>query len=97
MRHTIVLAAEAVEDFHRLPARLRAVVRSGLETHLRHQPTGLSRSRIKRLRGLARPQYRLRLEDLRVFYDVTGRTVSVLAIVPKKRTAEWLDQYGVPS
>ena len=97
MRYAIILAPEAVEDYHRLPARLRAIVRSGMETHLRHRPAGLIRSRIKRLRGLAKPQYRVRLEDLRVFYDVAERTVSVLAIVPKKQAAEWLAQYGVPS
>jgi len=35
------------------------------------------------LRGIARPQYRLRVEEVRVFYDVSGSTVQVLAIVPK--------------
>ena len=40
-------------------------------------------ARIKRLRGLSKPQYRLRVEDVRVFYDVGGSTVEVLAIVPK--------------
>jgi prevent-host-death family protein len=30
-----------------------------------------------------RPQYRLRIGDVRVFYDVFGRTVEVLAIVAK--------------
>jgi mRNA-degrading endonuclease RelE of RelBE toxin-antitoxin system len=97
MRHEVVLAPEAVEDFRRLPARQRAIVRSGMERHLRHQPTAVSRSRIKRLRGLAQPQYRLRLDDLRVFYDAAGRVVSVLAIIPKSRAAEWLTRYGVPS
>lgn len=97
MRHRIVLAPEAVEDFRHLQARLKSIVRSGMETHLRHEPTRASRSRIKQLRGLAKPQYRLRLDDLRVFYDVEGRVVSVLAIVPKKEAAEWLVRYGVQS
>ena len=97
MRHAIVLAPEAVEDFRSLSARLRSVVHTGMETHLRHQPTKTSRSRIKRLQGLAKPQYRLRLDELRVFYDVAGRTVSVLAIIPKKQAAEWLERYGVHS
>ena len=97
MRHAIVLAPEAVADFHRLTARLQAIVRDGMEQHLRHEPTKASRSRIKRLRGLLKPQYRLRLDDLRVFYDVGGRVVSVLAIVPKSQAAEWLARWGVPS
>jgi mRNA interferase RelE/StbE len=97
MHHAIVLAPEAVADFRKLPARLRSLVHAGMDTHLRHQPTKPSRSRIKRLRGLAKPQYRLRLDDLRVFYDVAGRTVAVLAIVPKQQAAEWLDRCGVRS
>lgn len=97
MRHDVFLAPEAVEDFRQLPARQRAIVKSGMEKYLRYQPTTVSRSRIKRLRGLARPQFRLRLDDLRVFYDVDGRSVSVLAIVPKDRAAEWLERYGVSS
>jgi mRNA interferase RelE/StbE len=97
MRHAIVLAPEAVDDFRHLAARLQAIVRDGMERHLRHEPTTPSKSRIKRLRGLLKPQYRLRLDDLRVFYDVERRVVSVLAIVPKEHAAEWLERYGVPS
>jgi mRNA-degrading endonuclease RelE of RelBE toxin-antitoxin system len=43
----------------------------------------VSKSRIKRLRGLSRPQYRLRIGEVRVFYDVARNTVEVLAIVSK--------------
>jgi mRNA interferase RelE/StbE len=83
MPFVIVLAPEAVEDLGRLRANVRATVRSALETHLRHEPEKTSRSRIKRLRGLRRPQYRLRVGEVRVFYDVSGATVEVLAIVVK--------------
>jgi mRNA interferase RelE/StbE len=65
-----------------------------METHLRHEPTRTSRSRIKRLRGLAKPQYRLRVDDIRVFYDVRGQDVEVLAIIPKSLAAQWLDDIG---
>ena len=83
MRFEIILAPEAVEDLKKLKAVLRATVRGALETHLRHEPAKTSRSRIKRLRGLSRPQYRLRVDEVRVFYDVSGSTVEVLAIVAK--------------
>ena len=56
----------------------------------------MSRSRIKRLRGLARPRYRLRVGDVRVFYDVAGTTVEVLAIVTKSEAETWLAQFGSP-
>ena len=83
MPFDIILAPEAVDDLKRLKAHVRAAVRAALETHLRHEPAKTSRSRIKRLRGLRRPQYRLRVDDIRVFYDVSGMTVEILAIVSK--------------
>ena len=92
----IVLAPEAVEDFRKLKANLRAEVRAALETHLRHEPKKVSRSRIKRLRGLRRPQYRLRVGDVRVFYDVSETTVEILAIVSKSEAETWLAQYAEP-
>jgi mRNA interferase RelE/StbE len=96
MRFEILLAPEAVEDLRRLKAGERAAVREALETHLRHEPAKTSRSRIKRLRGLARPQYRLRVEEVRVYYDVSGSTVEVLAIVPKPEAESWLARFGIP-
>jgi len=92
----IILAPEAVDDLRRLKAHVRAAVRAALETHLRHEPKKTSRSRIKRLRGLRRPQYRLRVGDIRVFYDVSGATVEILAIVSKSEAESWLAQFGSP-
>jgi mRNA interferase RelE/StbE len=83
MPFEIVLAPEAVEDLKTLRANVRADIRTALETHLRHELKKLSRSRIKRLRGLRQPQYRLRVGAIRIFYDVTGTMVQILAIVTK--------------
>jgi mRNA-degrading endonuclease RelE of RelBE toxin-antitoxin system len=94
MRHEIILAPEAVADLRKLKAHMRAVVRDALETHLRHEPTKTSKSRIKRLRGVRRPQYRLRIEEVRIFYDVSEGAVEVLAIIPKSQAAVWLKQWG---
>jgi len=94
MRHEVVVAPEAVEDFRRLPATVRSKVRDAIETHLRHEPTKASRSRIKRLRGMSRPQYRLRVDDVRVFYDVSDSVVEILAIVLKSGATGWLEQRG---
>lgn len=68
-----------------------------LERQLRNEPTKVSKSRIKRLRGLSQPQYRLRVGDIRVFYDVTEKTVEVLAIVTKGEAQAWLDEEGTPA
>ena len=95
MRYEILLAPEAVEDLRSLKANVRAEVQDVIERHLRHQPTKTSKSRVKRLRGLSRPRYRLRVGgDIRVFYDVAEETVKVLAIVPKSEADQWLERYG---
>ena len=97
MAYEIVLAPEALEDLLALKANLRATVRRALEIHLRHEPGKTSRSRIKRLRGLRRPQYRLRVGEARVFYDISGSTVEILAIVTKSEAEAWLRQFGDPA
>ena len=94
MRYEIVLAPDAVEDLLVLKANLRAEVKAAMEQHLRNQPEKTSKSRIKRLRGFSRPQYRLRVGDVRVFYDVLKDAVEILAIIPKKDAYEWLEQEG---
>ena len=94
MRYEVVLAPEAVEDFKHLSARERAIVRGSIEKHLRFSPGKTTRTRIKRLRGLSHPQYRMRINDVRVFYDVAEHRVEILAIIPKSRAADWLAAYG---
>jgi mRNA-degrading endonuclease RelE of RelBE toxin-antitoxin system len=97
MPFAIVLAPEAVEDFKRLKANVRADIQAALETHLRHEPKKVSRSRIKQLRGIRKPQYRLRVGEVRIFYDVTETTVEVLAIVTKSEADSWLAQFAKPA
>jgi len=94
MPFDIILAPEAIEDLDGLKANIRATVREGLERHLRYEPTKSSRSRIKRLKKMSQPQYRLRLGDIRVFYDVTEEQVEILAVVLKSEAAEWLAKHG---
>jgi mRNA-degrading endonuclease RelE of RelBE toxin-antitoxin system len=96
MRYEVVLAPTAAEAYGALPAYRRAEVRDALERHLRHEPTRVSKSRIKRLRGLSQPQYRLRVGEVRIFYDVTAKTVAVLAIVTKVAATRWLAEHGTP-
>jgi mRNA interferase RelE/StbE len=93
----IVLAPEAGKQLAALPAHTRAEVRDAIELHLRHEPTKLSKSRIKRLRGLEQPQYRLRVGEIRVFYDIAEKEVQVLAVVSKSEARAWLDEQGIAS
>ena len=95
MRYEILFAPEAVEDFRNLAADVRAEVRENIERHLRHDPTKTSRSRIKRMRGLSRPQFRLRVGDnVRVFFDVSPCKVEILGIVSKSDVVQWLKRFG---
>jgi len=94
MRYAIILSPEAVEDLGHLKANVRASARDAIETHLRHTPTKVSKSRVKRLRGLKRPQYRLRIDDVRVYYDVIESNVEIIAIISKSEAADWLAMVG---
>ncbi len=94
MKYEILFAPEAVEDLRRLSARDRSTVKETIEIHLRYEPERVSKSRMKKLRGITRPQYRVRVGEIRVFYDVTGQAVEFLAIIPKLKATAWLQQMG---
>lgn len=94
MKYRVTFAPEARDDYRALKARVRSEVRDAIVRHLMQQPTQVSRSRIKRLRGTRRPQYRLRVGDVRIFYDVSGDSVEVLAIVEKAKASAWLMEAG---
>jgi mRNA-degrading endonuclease RelE of RelBE toxin-antitoxin system len=94
MRYKIILAPEALEDFKRFKASQRSLIRDSIETHLRFEPKKLSKSRIKQLRSLKQPQYRLRVDDIRIFYDISQDRVEILSIIEKDQAQKWLDQKG---
>jgi len=90
----IVLTENAIEDFNALNVRWRTTVRDAIRVHLTHEPTKQSRSRIKRLRDLRHPQFKLRVDGLRGFYDVIDADVVIVAILPKEGTIQWLEEHG---
>jgi mRNA-degrading endonuclease RelE of RelBE toxin-antitoxin system len=92
--YDLVLAPDAAADWKTLSTPVRSGVKDAIERHLRHEPTKVSKSRIKRLRGVSQPQYRLRVGDIRVFYDVTETQVQILAIVTTEQAQAWLDEQG---
>ena len=94
MRPEILFAPEAVKDFKRLSVRSRSTVHDAIEKHLRYEPEKVSKSRVKRLRGISRPQYWLRVGDIRVFNDVREHRVEILAIIPKTQAPDWLEEWG---
>jgi mRNA-degrading endonuclease RelE of RelBE toxin-antitoxin system len=91
--HEIVLKPSAVRDFDRLRRFDAAAVADGIEDYLTYAPTKESKARIKRLRGLQKTDYRLRVGDYRVFYsvDVAARRVDVLRVLHKHQTGEFYE------
>ena len=82
----IVVLPKAAVQIARL-RRLDAVaILNSIETHFRFEPERTSRSSIKRLRGRQDATYRLRAGQHRVFYDVQGRQVAVVAVLHKSET-----------
>ena len=72
------------------------MVPAGVYQATRDAAAGAGPTGISSLLGVVRPQFRLRIEEIRVFYDVVGGEVHVLAIVPKPDAARWLEQFGEP-
>jgi len=93
--YRIVFTENAVDDFNSLSARWRVIVRDSIRVFLTHKPTKQSRSRIKRLKDLRHPQFRLREGEIRVYYDVTETDVVIIAIMTKEKTIEWLKEQGI--
>jgi mRNA interferase RelE/StbE len=98
MKYEIVIANDAQRQFGKLDGRWRSRLKKELREHLEYQPKRESRSRIKRLRGLRKPQYRMRVDGMRVFYDVNEemKRVEVLGFVNKSDTLKWINLHGVP-
>ena len=99
MRYEIIFSPEAEADIAALKASDRAKALDGIEIFLRYEPEKTSKSRIKRLREIQRPQYRLRIDELRVFYDVSYTeygegVVEVLRIREKSEAMKWLTEFG---
>ena len=68
MAFKIELAQEAWEDLNSFRKRDQVRILDAIEVHLSNEPTRLSKSRIKHLRPDTRPPYRLRIDEIRVYY-----------------------------
>ena len=92
--YQIILKRSAVIDMDRLRTYDATQVADAIQEHLSHQPTRESRSRIKRLRGIDNPDYRLRVGDYRVFYTVddVGRQVQVLRVMHKRQAHSYYEE-----
>jgi mRNA interferase RelE/StbE len=85
----IIFAEEALADIRSLRAFDQRKVVEGIETHLASDPTAVSRSRIKAMNQPFWSQYRLRVDDFRIYYDVDepAHRIDVLRVLRKTNTS----------
>jgi mRNA interferase RelE/StbE len=83
--YEIRYASEAVADLRGMRTFDQRNVLNGIELHLLHQPKTVSKSRIKLMLQPFWSQYRLRVGDFRIYYDVNDdeRVVNVLRVLVK--------------
>jgi mRNA interferase RelE/StbE len=90
MPYEIRYSNEAVEQLRKLRVFDRTAVFDQIEEVLSVNPTVTSKSRIKRLREPAPTQYRLRVGDFRIFYDVEEEAVLIIQILSKQDCSDYL-------
>ena len=79
-------AALAADDIRGLLAFHQRKVLDGIETHLTHQPRQSSKSRIKAMEQPFWSEYRLRVDEFRVYYDVDEEGTSSMFCGVEKGT-----------
>jgi mRNA interferase RelE/StbE len=90
MPHEIRYSAQAVEQLIKLKTVDRTAVFDTIEAILSVNPTLVSKSRVKLLREPSPTQYRLRVGEFRVFYDVNDDVVLVVQILSKRDSLDYL-------
>lgn len=84
--YSIHLKPSAIDDLDSLRKFDVTKILDGIEEHLKWEPLKESRSRIKKLKGKQPVEFRLRIDDWRVFYNVTENEVWILRILRKQDT-----------
>ncbi|MBI2842885.1 MAG: type II toxin-antitoxin system RelE/ParE family toxin [Armatimonadetes bacterium] len=92
MPFEIQFVLDAEEDLDKIRPFHRRQILDAIEAHLSDAPEQISRARIKRLRSVTSPAYRLRVGEYRVFYDVDGseQMVTVLRVLSKEQSMSYL-------
>src|SRR4051812_13479736 len=92
MAFSVEIVEGAERDLERIRSFERSEIIKTILNLLTVNPTLESKSRIKRLRPPAPAQYRLRVGEFRVLYDVEDNTVVVLRVVTKTEANAILDK-----
>ncbi len=90
MGFAIRYSNEAVERLKKLKGFDRSTILDQIEQILSVNPTLTSKSRIKRLREPSPTQYRLRVGEFCVFYDIQEEAVVIVEILTKQDSIDYL-------
>ncbi|MBI2919059.1 MAG: type II toxin-antitoxin system RelE/ParE family toxin [Chloroflexi bacterium] len=92
--YEIILKRSAIDDLDKLRKYDATRIADAMEKHLAHSPAKETRTRIKRLRGLSNPDYRLRAGEYRIFYNVDqdALRVNVLRVMHKDETRTYYEE-----
>jgi mRNA interferase RelE/StbE len=87
--YQIHYSEKAAADIQALRAYDSRKILEAVERHLRYDAKAESRSRIKRMKAPFWSQYRLRVDEFRVYYDVAddAGVVNVLRVLLKATTS----------
>ena len=90
MPYDVKYSDEAVGQLKKLPAFDRVAILDQIEQVLTVNPTFESKARVKLLRQPAPTQYRLRVRDYRIFYDVDQQSVYIVQVLSKPEAIAYL-------
>lgn len=90
MAYEILYSDEAVQQLKGLRAFDRTAILDEIERVLGVNPTHESKAKLKLLRQPAPAQFRLRVGEYRVFYDVLEQSIFVIQILSKADSVSYL-------
>jgi mRNA interferase RelE/StbE len=94
MAYEVRYSKESLEQLKKIRAHNRAEIVDQIKQSLTTNPTTTGKSRIKRLRQPAPTEYRLRVGDFRVYYDVDQQSVYIVQILSKGDSISYLEDKG---
>ena len=89
MPYRLRYSPEALNDLKRVRSHDRAAILDQIQRLLTVNPTLESQARIKKLREPAPTQYRLRVGEIRVFYNVKGNDVFIVRVTAKEEAGSY--------
>ena len=94
MKFRVQFQKDAAKELERLRSVDRSAILEDADRLLGSNPSLESQSKVKKLRQPAPAEFRLRVGDYRIYYKVDVDCVTVLKVLHKADSAEYLEGYG---